>query len=74
MDYRFAAPIENDFLNIISRLDYKAADNHSFFARVGKQDDTINNSITFPGTPARRQRLFNNWGARSGMTPCCRER
>jgi hypothetical protein len=66
MDYRFAAPIENDFLNIVSRVDYKAADNHSFFARVGKQDDTINNSITFPGTPPRRQRLFNNWGGAIG--------
>src|SRR5687768_288306 len=66
MDYRFAAPIENDFLNIVSRVDFKAADNHSFFARVGKQDDTINNSITFPGTPPRRQRLFNNWGGALG--------
>ena len=66
MDYRFAAPIENDFLNILSRVDFKAADNHSFFARVGKQDDTINNAITFPGTPARRQRLFNNWGGAIG--------
>ena len=66
MDYRFAAPIENDFLNIISRVDYKAADNHSFFARVGKQDDTINNAITFPDTAPRRQRLFNNWGGAIG--------
>jgi hypothetical protein len=66
MDYRFAAPIENDFFNIVSKVDYKAADNHSFFARVGKQDDTINNSITFPGTPPRRQRLFNNWGGAIG--------
>ena len=66
MDYRFAAPIENDFFNIVSKVDYKAADNHSFFARIGKQDDTINNSITFPGTPPRRQRLFNNWGGALG--------
>lgn len=66
MDYRFAAPIENDFFNIVSRVDYKAADNHSFFARVGKQDDTINNAITFPGTAPRRQRLFNNWGGAVG--------
>ena len=66
MDYRFAAPIENDFLNIVSRVDYKAADNHSFFARIGKQDDTINNSPQFPGQPPRRQRLFNNWGGALG--------
>ncbi|MBY0493635.1 MAG: TonB-dependent receptor [Cyanobacteria bacterium] len=66
MDYRFAAPIANDFFNVVSRIDYKAADNHSLFARVGKQDDTINNSVTFPGTPPRRQRLFNNWGGALG--------
>ncbi len=66
MDYRFAAPIENDFLNIVSRVDYKAADNHSFFARVGKQDDTINNPPQFPDLAPRRQRLFNNWGGAVG--------
>ncbi len=66
MDYRFASPLENDFLNILSRVDYKAADNHSFFARVGKQDDTINTPTTFPGTDPRRQRLFNNWGGAVG--------
>ena len=66
MDYRFAAPIENDFLNLVGRVDYKALDNHSFFARVGKQDDTINNPPQFPGTPPRRQRLFNNWGGAVG--------
>ena len=47
MDYRFAAPIENNFFNILSRVDYKAANNHSFFARVGKQDDTINTAPQF---------------------------
>jgi hypothetical protein len=66
MDFRFAAPIENEFLNLISRVDYKAANNHSFFGRFGKQDDTINNTITFPGTPPRRQRLFNNLGGAIG--------
>ena len=66
MDYRFAAPIENDFLNIVSRVDYKAADNHSFFARVGKQDDTINTAPPFEGGNPLRQRLFNNWGGALG--------
>ena len=66
MDYRFAAPIENQFMNLISRVDYKAADNHSFFGRFGKQDDTINNAITFEGTAPRRQRLFNNLGGALG--------
>ncbi len=66
MDYRFAAPIENDFFNIVSRVDYKAADNHSFFARIGKQDDTINTAPQFEGLDPLRQRLFNNWGGAIG--------
>jgi hypothetical protein len=66
MDYRFAAPIENDFFNIVSRVDYKAADNHSFFARIGKQDDTINTAPQFEGLDPLRQRLFNNWGGAVG--------
>lgn len=66
MDYRFAAPIENDFFNVIGRVDYKAADNHSFFARLGKQDDTINTAPQFEGGAPLRQRLFNNWGGAIG--------
>ncbi|MGH9219146.1 MAG: carboxypeptidase regulatory-like domain-containing protein, partial [Vicinamibacterales bacterium] len=66
MDYRFAAPIENDFFNIVSRVDYKAADNHSFFARIGKQDDTINTAPQFEAGAPLRQRLFNNWGGAIG--------
>ncbi len=66
MDYRFAAPIENQFLNLISRVDYKAADNHSFFGRFGKQDDTINTAPQFEGLDPLRQRLFNNYGGAVG--------
>lgn len=66
MDYRFAAPIENEFLNLISRVDYKAADNHSFFGRFGKQDDTINTAPQFDGGNPLRQRLFNNYGGALG--------
>ena len=66
MEYRFAAPIENEFLNLISRVDYKAADNHSFFGRFGKQDDTINTAPQFAGGAPLRQRLFNNFGGALG--------
>jgi hypothetical protein len=66
MDYRFAAPIENDFFNLVSRVDYKAADNHTFFARVGKQDDTINTAPQFETLDPLRKRLFNNWGGAVG--------
>ena len=66
MNYRFAAPIENQFLNLLSRVDYKAADNHSFFGRFGKQDDTINTAPQFEGLAPKRQRLFNNLGGALG--------
>lgn len=66
MDYRFAAPIENKFLNLIGRVDYKAANNHTVFARVGKQDDTINTAPQFETLDPLRQRLFNNWGGAIG--------
>ncbi|MDO8680318.1 MAG: TonB-dependent receptor [Acidobacteriota bacterium] len=66
MDYRFAAPLENQFFNLISRVDYKAANNHSFFGRFGKQDDTINTPPQFPGGAPLRQRLFNNFGGALG--------
>ncbi len=66
MDYRFAAPIQNEFLNLISRVDYKAADNHSFFGRFGKQDDTINTAPQFEAGAPLRQRLFNNYGGAFG--------
>ncbi len=66
MDYRFAAPIENQFLNLISRVDYKAANNHSFFGRFGQQDDTINTAPQFEGLDPLRQRLFNNYGGAVG--------
>jgi hypothetical protein len=66
MDYRFAAPIENDFFNLVTRFDYKAQDNHSFFARIGKQDDTINTAPQFEAGDPLRKRLFNNWGGAFG--------
>jgi hypothetical protein len=66
MDYRFAAPIENKFLNLIGRVDYKAANDHTLFARVGKQDDTINTAPQFENLNPLRQRLFNNWGGAVG--------
>ena len=75
MDYRFAAPIENDFFNIVSRVDYKAADNHSFFARIGKQDDTINTAPQFEDAGSAAASACSTTGAaRSAMTRCCRRR
>jgi hypothetical protein len=62
MDFRFLAPIKNDFKTYISRFDYKAAGNHSLFGRVNVQDDTINTAPQFPGQPANLQRLFDNVG------------
>ncbi len=64
MDFRFSAPIENDFNTFITRIDYKASEsgNHNFFGRFGRQDDTINDPPQFPDQDPRRSRLFNNFG------------
>jgi Carboxypeptidase regulatory-like domain len=66
--YRFAAPIENTFYTLISRVDYNltASGNHKLFGRFGKQDDTINDPPQFPGQRPRRQRLLNNYGLALG--------
>jgi hypothetical protein len=66
--FRFAAPIENLFWTFIGRVDYNLSEsgNHKLFGRFGKQDDTINDPPSFPGQPAQRQRLFNNYGMAVG--------
>ncbi|MGH7463500.1 MAG: hypothetical protein ACREMA_21025, partial [Longimicrobiales bacterium] len=66
--FRFASPIENQFYTLIARVDYNLSEtgNHKLFGRFGKQDDTINEASQFPTQSARRQRLFNNFGAALG--------
>lgn len=60
MDYRFAAPIENDFNTLIGRFDYKISGGQSLFVRGNMQDDTINSAPQFPGQEPRSQTLFTN--------------
>jgi hypothetical protein len=62
MDFRFAAPIKNDFNTFIGRLDYRISGNHSLFARGNLQDDTINSAPQFPGQDPTSQTLRNNNG------------
>jgi hypothetical protein len=66
--FRFSAPIENEFFNLISRVDYTVTEssNHKLFGRFGMQDDTINDPPQFPGQDPRRQRLFKNSGLALG--------
>ncbi len=66
--FRFAAPIENRFYTLISRVDYNltASGNHRLFGRFGKQDDAINDPPQFSGQRPRRQRLLNNYGLALG--------
>lgn len=66
--FRFAAPIENKFYTLITRVDYNMSEsgNQKLFGRFGKQDDTINDPPQFSGQEARRQRLFNNYGMAVG--------
>lgn len=68
MDYRFAAPIENLFDTLLTRVDYKATEsgNHNFFGRFGMQDDVINGAPQFEGQPSRSSRLNNNFGGAFG--------
>ncbi len=62
MDYLFAAPIENRFHTFIGRLDHKLAANHTLFARMNAQDDTINAAPQFEGQPSATQTLNKNMG------------
>jgi hypothetical protein len=62
MDFRFAAPIENDFKTYIGRLDYKMSDANSLFGRFNIQDDVINAEPQFPGAPPRSTRAVKNMG------------
>ena len=49
MAFRFAAPIENDFNTLISRVDYRLTSNQTLFGRFNLQDDTINAVPQYPG-------------------------
>ena len=62
MDFRFTAPIENNFNTLISRLDYRVSDSQSLFGRLNWQDDTINAAPQFPGADPASQTLFTNMG------------
>lgn len=66
MDYRFSAPITNDFNTFIGRVDYRISDNQSLFGRFNMQDDTINSAPQFPGQTPRSQGLQNNLGFAMG--------
>jgi hypothetical protein len=60
MDFRFAAPIENDFKTFISRVDYKINGGQTLFGRLNFQDDVVNAAPQFPGQDPSLQTLFKN--------------
>jgi hypothetical protein len=60
MDYRFAAPIKNDFNTFIGRFDYKMAEGSNLFVRGNVQDDTVNGAPQFEGQDPATQQLFKN--------------
>ena len=62
MDFRFAAPIRNDFKTFISRVDYRVNGSHSLFGRLNMQDDEINAAPQFPGQDAATRTLQKNSG------------
>jgi hypothetical protein len=62
MDYRFAAPIENEFNTFIGRYDWRMTDKQSLFVRGNWQDDTIDSAPQFPGQDPATQTVFDNLG------------
>ncbi len=62
MDFRFSAPIRNDFNTTIGRLDYRMGDNQSLFGRFNVQDDTINSAPQFPGQSSNSVAANKNLG------------
>ncbi|HET9265079.1 MAG TPA: carboxypeptidase-like regulatory domain-containing protein [Vicinamibacterales bacterium] len=66
MDFRFAAPIENEFNTFIGRYDWRMTDKQSLFVRGNWQDDTINSAPQFPGGDPAEQTVFDNLGMAIG--------
>ena len=62
MDFRFAAPIKNEFNTFIGRYDWRLNDKQSLFVRANFQDDTINAAPQFPGGDPANQTVFSNFG------------
>jgi hypothetical protein len=72
MDYRFAAPIKNDFKTYIARFDYKLTDTQHLFGRFNAQDDVVNSASQFPGTAPLSQRTAKNAGTAIGYDAALR--
>ena len=74
--FRFAAPIENVFYTLISRVDYNLPESgsHKLFGRFGMQDDTINDPPQFPGQGRDGSGSSNNSAWPSAPTPSVERR
>ncbi len=68
MNYRFAAPIANDFKTYVARLDVKLNESgtHHLFVRGAAQDDTIADPPQYPDGPARSTQAYKNIGVAVG--------
>lgn len=64
--FRFGAPLDNEFRTYITRFDYRASQNDTFFARLNYQDDVELDSPQYPGTPSTNTKLTKNKGAALG--------
>ena len=60
--FRFSAPIENEFWNFISKVDYTLTESAITSSSAASACRTTPSTIrrSFPGQDPRRQRLFNN--------------
>jgi hypothetical protein len=66
MSYRFGAPIDNQFKTYIGRLDYRATANDTFFGRLNFQDDTQQDTPSYPGQPPQNTKGTTNRGVAIG--------
>jgi hypothetical protein len=68
MDYRFAAPIQNDFKTYVFRTDLKVSQTgtQNLFVRINAQDDGINSAPQFLGSPPATVRAVKNKGVAVG--------
>jgi hypothetical protein len=66
MSYRFTAPFATVQNTSIGRVDYRPANNQSFFGRVNLQRDAADGSPQYPGQDPRTTNKTDSWGTAVG--------
>jgi hypothetical protein len=66
MNYRFAAPIDNQFKTYVFKTDVKVSDTQNLFVRFNTQDDAVNAAPQFAGASPSAVRAVKNSGVAIG--------